>query len=323
MKRITYPSCFKTFINFCEINKLTTHKNYSKIMDIKLFDITLSYGLYNQNLNYETTNKLNLYNKIMDNYNVHNFELGIMNHKSSFENNDSIFNDTIELLDIVEYKYYNNFNKDINNYVVFRNNYDINHSKYELIKMLSSGVKNFSFSLSKIYHFKEYHDSTKIKKFNQLYNLLLFLQNLPPLNLYKNNDIYSNNKPFNIQLYIDYEYQTNRSEIISNLFYLHKFNIDKICIVDRYGKMKKNDLLFLLENIKKYFYIEHFSLQFHCNKLNEHIIEELFHIALDYGINEFNINENILDKHTKCDKNIIPVLYYQTYYKWLTNYLLL
>lgn len=324
MKRITYPNCFKSFIKFCEINKLTKHKNYSKIMDIKLFDITLSYGLYNdQKLNYKTNDKLNLYNKIIDNYNVNNLELGIINHKSSFEHNYSVFNDTIDLLNNVEYNYYNNFNKDKNNYVVFRNKSDVIHSKYDLINMLSYGVKNFSFSLSKIYHFNQYYDSTKIKKFNQLYNLLLFLQNIPPMYLYKNSDIYSNNNPFNIRLYIDYEYQITRSENISTLFYLHKFNIDKICIVDRHGKMKKDDLLFLLENIKKNFCIKRFSLQFHCNKFNEHIVEELFHIALDYGINEFNINENILDEDTKCDKNIIPVLYYQTYYKWLTNYLLL
>lgn len=331
MKRITYPSCMKSFSHFCEVHNIRSNKKYNQIMKIQPFDVSLSYGLYhlsykNHN-NYKIHDKIKLYSHLIEKYNVKSLELGIANVKKKDVNHlhlnqNPIFDNTIELLENVEYKYYNIFNKELNNYILVQENEHLSESKYELIQLLTTGVQNFSFSLSKIYDFQKYHETTKIKQFNRLYNLLLFLQELPPLNLNKNIDIYSNDKPFNIRLNIDYEYQTNLSEIMSHLFYLHKFHIDKICIVDRDGKMKKDDLMFLLENIKKYFHIQQFSLQFHCNKDNEHIVEELFHIALDYDINEFNINENILNKDTKRDKNIIPVLHYQTYYKWLTNYLI-
>jgi hypothetical protein len=336
MKRITYPSCMKSFTHFCEVHNIISYKKYNQIMKIQPFDVSLSYGLYhlsyNKHKNYKIHDKINLYNNLIEKYNVKDLELGMINLKNfpinknpinkNPINKNPIFDNTINLLENVEYQYYNIFNKELNNYILIQEYQHLSETKYELIQLLSSGVQNFSFSLSKIYHFQKYYDSTKIKQFNQLYNLLLFLQDLPPLNLYKNIDLYSNEKPFNIRLYIDYDYQTNQSELINHLFYLHKFHIDKICIVDRHGKMKKDDLLFLIEKIKKYFYIHNFSLQFHCNKDNEDIVEELFHIALDYGINEFNVNENILNKHTTCDPNIIPVLNYQTYYKFLTNYLI-
>jgi hypothetical protein len=333
MKRITYPSCKKSFAHFCEVHNITTHKKYNQIMKIQPFDVSLSYGLYNlsynEHDNYKTHDKIKLYSNLIEKYNVKSLELGMANLKKNPINpinpinKNPIFNDTIKLLENIEYQYYNFFNKELNNYILVQENEHLSQSKYELIQLLTSGVQNFSFSLSKIYTQKYHHETTKIKKFNKLYNLLLFLQELPPLNLLnKNNDIYSSDKPFNIRLYIDYEYPTNNIEIISHLFYLHKFYIDKICIVDRCGKMKKDDLLFLLENIKKYFDIQHFSLQFHCNKDNEYIVEELFHIALDNDINEFNIYDNILNKYTKCHPNIIPVLNYKSYYKFLTNYLI-
>ena len=326
MKRIAYPFSTKTFAHFCQIHKLTTHKKYKQIIKIRPFDVSLSYDLYhisyNQHNKYKINDKIKLYSNLIEKYNVKDIELGMANFQNYSINKNPIFDDTIRLLENVEYQYYNIFNKELNNYILVQEKEDLNRMKHELIQLLSSGVQNFSFSLSKIYNFQKYDDSTKINQFNQLYNLLLFLQDLPPLNLNKNIDLYSNVKPFNIRLYIDYDYETNQNEIIRHLFYLHKFHIDKICIVDRHGKMKKVDLLFLLENIKKYFHVQHFSLQFHCNKDNEHIVEELFHIALDNNINEFNVNDNILNKHTKRDQNIIPVLNYQSYYKFLSNYLI-
>ena len=271
---------------------------------------------------YQLNDKIKLYNNLIDNYNIKNIELGMVNLKFSSIINNPIFNDTIELLNNVEYIFLNSFNKEMNNYVLVRETTNLSHSKYELIHMLSSGVQNFSFTLSNIYNFQKQQNLSKIKQFNQLYNLLLFIQDLPPLNLKKNIELYSTDKPFNIRLYIDYEYHTPISEIISHLLYLHKFHIDKICIVDRHGKMKKTDLIFLLEHIAKKSHIEQFSLQLHCNKENENNVEELFHIALDYGINEFNTIENILYKDPTRDKNIIPVLNYKTYYKFLANYLI-
>ena len=85
MKRITYPSCMKSFSHFCEVHNITSNKKYNQIMKIQPFDVSLSYGLYhlsykNHN-NYKIHDKIKLYSHLIEKYNVKSLELGIANLK--------------------------------------------------------------------------------------------------------------------------------------------------------------------------------------------------------------------------------------------------
>lgn len=330
MNKLCYPTSLKSFHKICSSNNLLFNKNYNKISNINIYDITLSYGLYHLNLTeqqkYNTTNKLKLYDEIINNHKIKNIELGILNNNLINNNKIEIFENNKEFLNIIEYNY-NIFDNEIINYMIFQENDNTNINKHQLIQMLMAGVKNFAFSTSHLYTTDVCNKNNvccrKNKMYNNIFNSLNFLYNLPPLDLKKNIDIYSSIKPYNIKLYIDIDYYDTKdtNNLINKLFYLNKLNIDKICIIDKTGGINYNDFVTIISNIKNNYIIDKISLQLHCNDKNELQIEKIFHTAIDYGINEFNVIENILTEKTVVHQNIVPVLTYDKYYKFLLNYL--
>jgi hypothetical protein len=70
--------------------------------------------------------------------------------------------------------------------------------------------------------------------------------------------------------------------------------------------------------------IEKFSMHLHVNPKREREVEELVFIALDNGINEFDVSDLSSGgcSITIKSDNLLPNMNYDQYYKYLTNYLI-
>jgi len=120
------------------------------------------------------------------------------------------------------------------------------------------------------------------------------------------------------------EGKIDNSIIIDKLEYLSKFNTNKICLSDTCGTLDTKDFIYILKICKnRGIDITKFSLHLHVKPEREHIVEQLVFIALDNGINEFDVSElSTGGCSVTMDKNkIAPNMNYEQYYKFLLNYL--
>jgi hypothetical protein len=302
-----YPTCARSFMEFIGSDKKLLNKYIiNKIINVRPFDVTLRDGL--QALNGEeqcaftTDIKQKLYNCIAQKYNPTNLEIGSCVNKKLLP----IFNDTEELFNYVES---NNHSK--KNYVLVPN-------QEKLMDAISFGVKNFSFvtSVSNSFQYKNTRMDLN-QTYSSLIKMMRHLDDLPVEN-------------YNVKLYVScinecpIEGKINTYNIVSELLSLNLLNFNKICLSDTCGSLTNDIFIDIIEDSKKVgIDIKKFSLHLHVKPQRDDEVEKIFHTALDYGINEFDVSHL---KTGGCsvtmDKNkIAPNMSYEQYYKFLATYL--
>ena len=278
----------------------------NNIIKVRPFDVTLRDGLQalsvEEQIKFTTDNKKTLYTYITQKYNPTNLEIGSIVNKKVLP----IFNDTEELFNYAE------TNKNKMHYALIPNQYKLNDA-------INLGVKNFSFitSVSNSFQIKN-TNKTVSENYSNLNNMMVYLAN-------------SQIENYKVKLYVScinecpIEGKIDMSTIIGELFTLSLLKFDRICLSDTCGSLTNSDFIDIIENTRKVgIDTKRFSLHLHIREEKEYEAEKIFHSALDYGINEFDVSHL---KSGGCsvtmDKNkIAPNMSYEQYYKFLTKYLI-
>ena len=313
------------------INSLAKSSSYnSKLLNLyvsigkpKPFDVTLRDGLQalnNENQKLITTEeKLKIYNKIIENYDIENIEIGSFVSEKILQ----IFKDTDILLDNINK---NNKSNQINNYVLVPNFKQMQNA-------LKAGVKNFSFITSLSDSFQLKNTKTTINEnLSNIHNMVAYLDDYSTYKIDKETqDITEDFHNFKIKLYVScinecpFEGKINNDYIVRNLKKLSKIKADKICLSDTCGTLTSEDFIIILEKSKKIgLDLKKFSLHLHIKPEKEMEAQELMFIALDNGINEFDVSELSSGgcSVTMNKDKIAPNMNYEQYYKFLLNYLI-
>lgn len=293
----------------------------SKISKVNPFDVTLRDGLQSLNPDekiYFTTNKKKeLYDNLIYKYNPTNLEIGSMVNNKVLP----IFEDTEE---IFRYAEFNNTR---------RNNYILVPNEEQLLKSLNFGVTNFSFITSVSNSFQIKNTKMTIEEnLTNLNNMMYILDDYSNFRVSQlTGDIYETHIPFKIKLYVScinecpIEGKIPTNVIINELQSLKSLRFDKICLSDTCGSLTKEDFIDIITQIKNVgLDITNFSLHLHVRPERENEAENIFHIAVEHGINEFDVSELSSGgcSVTMDKKNIAPNMSYEQYYRFLTNYLL-
>jgi hydroxymethylglutaryl-CoA lyase len=316
----------KTFTEFfvlCSRNPSLMHI-YKSIGNPKPFDVTLRDGLQalskEEEKIFTTERKIALYNEILVNHSPKNIEIG------SFVNEKilPIFRDSGDLLDYL-YNNRKNYNN-VNNYVLIPN-------LIQLQNALNRGAKNFSLITSVSDSFQR--KNTKMSLNESLQNISDIMTYLDDYNYCKINseteEIIYNNKINKIKIYIScinhcpIEGEIKLSRIISQIIKINKLKPTTICLSDTCGNLTAenfNDIIKYCKNLE--IDIKKFSLHLHIHPDREEEAEKIVFLALDNGINEFDVSylttggcSLTIDK-----SNIAPNMNYEQYYKFLINYLI-
>ena len=303
-----YPKSTSAFIKLIKTDKRVLNKLINIKDVIRPFDVTLRDGLQAltplEQKYFTTEKKKELYQTIIKKYNPKNIEIGSSVNKNLFP----IFNDTEEL-----FKYSENYNikkKQCNNYILVPN---LDH----LMNSINIGFRNFSFitSVSDSFQIKN-TKMTVEQSYNEINNMMAFLDDSPL-------------KYYNIKLYISciskcpIEGDIMINKIIDNLVKLHKLRPDILCLSDTCGELQPIQLYNIIQGlISNKLDLSRFSLHLHVKPERELEVEKLVHLALDYGINEFDVS---LIKSGGCsitmNKNqIAPNMSYEQLYKFISSY---
>jgi hydroxymethylglutaryl-CoA lyase len=304
----SYPKCIRSFMEVISSDtKLLSKYKIHNIKNVRPFDVTLRDGLQSlsneEQLAFKTDDKKIIYKYIIQKYDPKNLEIGSCINKKLLP----IFNDTEEL-----FNYSKLVNKQTNHYVLVPN--------YEqLLYAIKFGARNFSFITSVSNSFQIKNTKMTIEQsYNEINNMMVFLDDSPL-------------KDYNIKLYVSciskcpIEGNITINTIIDNLVKLHKLRPDKLCLSDTCGELQPVQLYNIIQGLMfNKLDLSRFSLHLHVKPERELEVEKLFHLALDYGINEFDVSYL---KSGGCsvtmDKNkIAPNMSYEQYYKFLTTYLI-
>lgn len=302
-----YPKCTTSFMELVHSQKRLTNLYVNKIIKVRPFDVTLRDGLQaltrTEQENFDINAKKQIYGEIINKYNPRNLEIGSCVNKKVLP----IFNDTEEL-----FNYVNMNNKSKKHYVLIPN-------QEHLINAVNFGVRNFSFITSVSNSFQ--HKNTRMT-LNQTYsNLIIMMKYL--------DDLQGEN--LNVKLYVScinecpIDGKIHTHNIVSELFSLSLLKFNKICLSDTCGSLTNDEFVDIIEDTKKVgIDTKKFSLHLHVKPEREDEVEKIFHTALDYGIDEFDVSDL---KTGGCsvtmDKNrLAPNLSYEQYYKFLTTYLM-
>lgn len=301
-----YPKCESSFMKLVYSQKKLTNLYVNKLIKVTPFDVSLRDGLQcltiSEQCNFNTDLKKEIYNKIIRKYNPRNIEIG------SFVNNQilPIFSDTKELINYV------NNNNNNRHYVLVPN-------KDKLINAINSGATNYSFitSVSNSFQLKN-TKKTLAETYSNLINMMSYLDKSAVEN-------------YKVKLYVSciddcpIEGKIHTHNIVSELFSLSLLNFDKICLSDTCGTLTHENFINIIEDTKKLgIDTKKFSLHLHVNPEREEEVEKIFHTAINYGIDEFDVSDL---KTGGCSvtmdrEKIAPNMSYEQYYKFLTNYLL-
>jgi isopropylmalate/homocitrate/citramalate synthase len=228
-----------------------------------------------------------------------------------------IFKDTEEL--------FKNIDDNVNKYILVPN-------QKQLIKALNFGATNFSFitSLSDSFQYKN-TKLTKHENLNNINNMKDFLQDYSNIKIdIQNVNTIKKFYNFKVKLYVScinecpIEGKISNDIIVSELYNLSN-NFTKICLADTCGTLKNSDFTYIIGKLYKLgVNIKHFTLHLHIKPDMEYESEEIFHTALDYGIEEFDVS-NLKSGGCSVTMNknrFAPNMSYEQYYKFLTNYLI-
>ena len=318
---ISIPSCANSFMQKCLSNKKLLDV-YISIGRPKPFDVTLRDGLQTLNKDeqqlFTTDKKIQIYNDLIIQHSPKNIEIGSCVNEKIFP----IFKDTEKLLEYAnKIKCY----EIINNYVLVPN---LNY----LQNALKIGVKNFSLITSVSNEFQIKNTRMTISQNEEnIANMLAYLDEYSNYKLDVYDDVVIDYKPYNVKLYVScinecpvVDKKLDNTDIVNTLERLSKFNINKICLSDTCGTLIPEDLINILRNCKtRGVDISKFSLHLHVKPEREYIVEELVFIALDNGINEFDVSNLSTGgcSVTMDASKIAPNMNYEQYYRFLTNYL--
>jgi hydroxymethylglutaryl-CoA lyase len=315
----TFQKSSYSVSKFLFLNENLAKKINERIANIRIFDVTLRDGLQTLNSTeqelFTTDYKIKLYNHLIDRYPVKNLEIG------SFVNTKilPIFKDTEEL-----FKYTENNKNHINHYILVPN------QEY-LLKALNLGVKNFSFitSVSNRFQFKNTKMllNENLNHLNEMMNILDDHKRMIFNN--QNNEI---KLDYKVKLYVScinecpIEGIIPLPKIISHLYCLNMLKFDKICLSDTCGTLTNEEFIKIMDSLIKTIKIDvsKISLHLHIKPERENEVQEIFHTALDYGINEFDVSELKTGgcSITMDNNKLAPNMSYEQFYKFITNYLL-
>jgi len=300
-------STARSFVEFCQSNKSLTNKYINQLLKVRPFDVTLRDGLQgltiDEQKNYVTDFKKQIYQEIIDKHNPLNLEIG------SFVSGKllPIFNDTQYLLNSI---------KDC------KNKYVLIPNQQQLLKALRFGATNLSFitSVSDSFQLK----NTKLTKNENDVNLNNMFHLLDEYSLYKKCFQY------NTKVYVScinecpIEGKIPMNNIFSELSFLNSMKFDKICLADTCGSLTSKDFNYIISRVNEMgIDIKKITLHLHVKPERENEVQDIVHSALDYGIEEFDVSYL---KSGGCsvtmDKKIVPNMSYEQYYKFLVNYVL-
>ena len=319
LKTISYPKCARSFLELYQKNMEITNKNLNKLLRVTPFDVTLRDGLQSLDIeeqkDFTTNTKKNLYDFIVKNYNPRNIEIG------SCVNNTKvlpIFKDTEDL--------FKSINDNKNKYILVPN-------QDQLLNALKFGATNFSFitSVSNSFQVK----NTKLTKQENLINLnnmLHLLDDYPNIKIdIENSQVTQVFPNYNIKLYVScinecpIEGKIPIFNIVTELYNLSNNKFDKICLSDTCGTLTHDDFSQLIGMLYELGAdIDKFTLHLHVKPDREDEVEKIVHTAIDYGIEEFDVSELKTGgcSVTMEQNNLSPNMSYEQFYKFLTNYLI-
>lgn len=302
-----FPKCATTFMQLVNSQKRLTNLYVCKLLKVKPFDVTLRDGLQalsrDEQDNFDISIKKQIYDEIITKHNPKNLEIGSCVNKKVLP----IFNDTEELFNCVE-----STEKPKNHYILVPN-------EEHLIKAINFGFRNFSFITSVSDSFQQKNTRMTLNQtFTNLNNMMRLLEDSPL-------------EKYNVKLYVScinecpIDGKIHKHNIVSELFSLSLMKFDRICLSDTCGSLTNDEFIDIIEDTKKVgIDTKKFSLHLHVKPERENEVEKIFHTALDYGINEFDVsNLKTGGCSVTMDKNkMAPNLSYEQYYKFLTTYLL-
>jgi hydroxymethylglutaryl-CoA lyase len=206
-----------------------------------------------------------------------------------------------------------------NNKMNIYNHYVLVPNLAYLIKAINIGFKNFCFitSVSNSFQIKNTRMSLE-ENYKNINTMFSFLHN-------------SQLKDYNIKLYVScitkcpIEGNIRIHNIVDNLIKLNKLKPNTLCLSDTCGELETLELDYILRELKlNKINISNISLHLHVKQERELEIEKLFHLALDHGIEEFDVSAiNTGGCSVTMNKNqLIPNLSYEQYYKFLSSYFL-
>lgn len=321
-KFILYPTCAHTFREFYSRDKTLFNKYVSKLKNVKPFDVTLRDGIQclpkEEQLNMKIIDKIRLYFIIKEKYKPPNMEIGsIVSSKifPVFQDSSCLYNHIeFSLLDDIAYSLSEQKEVMPNNFILIPN-----QKKFqEIDKFIGLNCFSFITSVSESFQMKNTRMSLTTT-FQQITNMINKLETTPK----------TANKT---KIYVScinecpIEGKIPLLNIVTELYLLSTIKVDKICLSDTCGTLTKNDFIDIIENTKKVgIDTKLFSLHLHIKPEREKEAEEIFHTALDYGIEEFDVSHlNTGGCSITINKDkLFPNMSYEQYYKFLTNYLLI
>jgi hypothetical protein len=269
------PKCAKSFKSW-RLASLDANKFYYNLGEPKPFDISMFRHHNKIDLhNFTPNKKKEIYDFILQKYNPENIEIDIGLKKNFY-------------LDKTKKHYTKVTNLE------------------ELMTVINAGFTNFSFETSVSNKFQMTRTGATIKEnYNNINNMLVFLDDSPLRN-------------YNTRLYVNcitkcpIEGNIMINTVVDELVKLHQLRPDNICLVDDYGELKPVQLFNIYQGLMyNKIDLSKFSMQFHFKPEKEEDIEKLFHLSLDYGINDFNVSA----------LNMYYYMPYHMYYKFLFNYI--
>jgi hydroxymethylglutaryl-CoA lyase len=307
-----YPKCATTFKNWYKSN-VKYEEIYKKIGCPIPFDVTLRDGLQSlskeEQLNFTTRDKLNMYYGLTSLHNIKNIEIGSIVSKSILP----VFHDTINFYDKIRKYEFNNDNNP-NNYILIPN-------RENLKKVIdNTDIHNFSFITSVSNSFQLKNTKMTLKDSDDDINGMLS-------DLYEKTD--REKKP-KIKLYVScvtecpLQGKIDNDYIIHRLLNLNKMNVNNICISDTCGTLDVDDFEYIVETCM-YFGLPStkLSLHLHVKPGREYMIEKIMYKALNLNINNFDVSalESGGCSVTMDKTKLKPNLSYDLYYSILCNYI--
>lgn len=307
---IKYPKSHKTFLKFINSNK--AYCNIYNLLNPKIFDTTLRDGLQNVKPeefgNYTTEKKIELYKKMITEYNPNFIEVGSLVSKKYFP----IFLDSLDILSQTNLK------------TIEKKNFLLVPSLNKLKLAIRNGCNNFSFisSVSEKFQIvntnKNIHQ-TKTDILEMMYEVV------------SNPSVGSNPK---VKIYLScidtcpLEGKILNDTIISEIAYYNDVcKPDLICLSDTCATLTFDNFVIIIEGIIKCgVNCEKISLHLHVDKTKSNYFAELqkiFNYSLDSGIKNFDVS--LLETGgcvmTLGSNNTKANLSYELYYKLLVNYI--
>jgi len=317
LARKIYPKCaldFKQIIN--------TNSDFSKFYyflgEPKPFDVTLRDGLQSLSIEeqkkYTLKEKINLYHRILFNYNPKNIEIGSIVSEKVLP----VFKNSINLFQNI--KSYETSIDDLSSGLRPKPFMLIPNSK-QLKKVINyTEMNHFSFitSVSERFQLKN-TKQTLDESYSDIYEMMYSFEE----------NRYRQKLPF-VKLYVScinecpIEGKIDNDFIVNKLLMINKMNVDNICLSDTCGTLDVDDFEYIIDACN-FFGLPYnkLSLHLHVKKGREDIVEKIIHKALDRRILDFDVSllETGGCSVTMNKTQIAPNLSYDLYYKSLVNYI--